>query len=671
METTVEPQAQRRLTLVVWGALTWGLILGGRLVQLQMVEYKDIRQVALRQQEHTVEVQAARGTIYSGGEGGGPLALSIPIHRVAINPLRVATGGEAFVASILQRFLGVDSVEVLEGIAQARKAKRGYMVVAEDATLDQIARLKRSKLDIFTFEDTYRREYPKGRFASHVLGWVNFDGHGDAGAERGLEEELRGVPGRMRMLHDSRNRDYHGEVLNEEKPEPGVNIWLTIDEAIQHTAEKALREAIEKERVPSGSIVVLDPKTGDILAMASYPAFDPRERVKDEMDMLNRMNLTIAAPFEPGSVFKAVTIAAALETTRLRPESIINCGNGLIRFPGRVIKDHDPYSALSMTGVLANSSNVGAINIGLTVGNPKMHQYMHALGFGSKTGISLPGESAGVVHPLKDWGATSMGSVAMGHEMLATPLQLAQAFGIIANNGILIQPRLVLARQRGNEPRELAPVADGERRLKPQTAIELRRMLEQVILDGTGKTARLKGYTAGGKTGTAQMVDVKTGKYIHRYNSSFVGFAPLANPSVVVSVTINGSYKYGGESAAPVFREVALAALRTRGVPKDLPEEAVPLVKPEMEPEPKRDGPAVKLQYAKAEAPVAEPAEPEIVSGIRVPDFSGMTMRAVIEKSAAEGWRIDPVGRGIARGQQPAPGSVVSAAARIRVTFRQ
>ena len=670
METMVEPQAQRRLTLVAWLGVIWGVVLGARLIQLHVFEHDNLLLVAKNQQEHVVDVPAARGAIFSGGEGAGPLAISVPVRRVAINPLRVPEGGEGFVTAVLEQLLGLDAAKLTNEILEARKVRNGYLVIREDATAEEITRLRRSKLDIFTFEDTYRREYPKGTLASHVIGWVNRDGHGDAGIERGLESDLAGVPGRMHMIRDSRNRDYYGEVMNEERPEPGYNITLTIDEAIQYAAEKALKDAVEKEGAPSGTVVVLNPKTGDILAMASYPSFDPRVKPQNENEMLERLNLTIAAPFEPGSVFKAITVAAALETTNIRPTTIINCGNGLIRLPGRVVHDHDPYSALAVTEVIAKSSNIGAINIGLRVGNHRMYDYMEKFGFGEKIGISLPSESAGKIHPVRDWTAASMGSVAMGHELMATPLQLAQAFGIIANNGALVKPRIVKARQRPGSPqKEIIQPAAPEQRIKPETSIELRRMLEQVVLAGTGKGAALKkGYTVAGKTGTAQMVDARTGKYLHRYNASFVGFAPVANPAVVVSVTINGSYKYGGVTAAPVFREVAAAALRTLGVPKDLVEEEEP-AKLEAAP---AALPVVPAQLAEAKpAPPADPAEPELVSGPRVPNFQGLTMRAVLAKSMAEGWKVEPVGRGIARVQDPPPGTVVASEKRVRVVFGQ
>ncbi|MBM3786387.1 MAG: hypothetical protein FJW30_18665 [Acidobacteria bacterium] len=664
METTVEPRAQKRLAVVAWLTLIWGGILVARLIQFQVVEHDALKAQAQRQQEHVVEIQAPRGAILSGGEGGGPLALSVPVRRIIMNPLRIPEGAEPFAVEMLHQLLGSDAAALTGAIAEARKNRRGYLLVSEDATEEQIKRLRSSKLDIFTFERGHKREYPKGKLAAHLIGWVNFEGRGDAGLERALQDELQGVAGRMRMMKDARGRDYDGEVINEEKPEPGVSVTITIDEAIQHAAEDALRRAVEKERVPSGTVVVLNPKTGDILAMASYPVFDPRDKVHSEADMMRRVNLAVAGAFEPGSVSKAVTAAAALETTRYRPESTVLCGNGLIRLAGRVIHDHDPYSALSMTMVLAKSSNIGAINLGLAAGNDNMYEYLGRFGIGERVGLGLPGESPGVVYPVREWTPSSMGSVAMGHEFMATPMHLAQAFAIIANNGALVRPRIVKARQRPGGEKQWIPLAPPEQRIKPETAIDLRRMLEQTVLAGTGKGARVKGYTVGGKTGTAQIPDPNTGKYLHRYNSSFVGFAPVADPAIVVSVTLNGSYKYGGENSAPVFAEVAAAALRTLGVKKDLPDEDQP-AKPESA-EPPAQAP---LQVAETK-PEPMPETP-IANGQRVPDFSGMTLRRVMEKSMSEGWNVQPVGQGLARAQEPPAGTLVPPAHRIRVVFRR
>jgi cell division protein FtsI (penicillin-binding protein 3) len=586
-----------------------------------------------------------------------------------LNPLRIRAGAEEFAAQAVASMLGLDGRELLRSILEGKRDRKGYLIVKEDVTQDEISRLRRSGLDVFTFERAYRREYPKGNLAAHTLGWVNKDGFGDAGLEMALEEELRGVSGRLRTLRDSRNRDYQAEVVGEEAPEAGSDIYLTIDETIQYAAENALLEAIRNTRVPSGTVVVVRPKTGDVLAMASYPLFDAKQKVKDEYDLLLRLNLTVAAPYEVGSVAKVVTAAAALETTNLRPESVISCGNGAITLFGRVIHDHHKYSALTMTDVLAKSSNVGAVNIGLAVGNSTMYNYLRKFGFAERTGLPLPSESAGSLRKPKDWEATSMGSIAMGHEYTSTPVQWAQAFSIIANNGALTPLRLVKARRRPGHAIEHLEPGKRDQRIRPETAITLRRMLEQVVLNGTGKAARLAGYTSGGKTGTAQMVDPKTGKYISRYNASFVGFAPVSDPEIVVAVTLNGSYQYGGEIAAPVFQKVATVALRTLGIRKDLPETA-----------PAPEDPAVKAEPAmlRAENRTAEPPEEAAMAapiddgwtGPRMPDFRSMTKRRVLEKAAAEGWRVEAVGRGIAREQMPPAGAPLTGGRIVRIVFK-
>src|SRR5260370_6364197 len=281
--------------------------------------------------------------------------------------------------------------------------------------------------------------------------------------------------------------------------------------------------------------------------------------------MRGRENRAGNALFEPGSVFKVITLTAALETSRIRPETWVNCGNGIFKMPGRVIHDHNSYSGLSMEDVLARSSNIGAINIGLQVGQGYMFDYMHRFGFGAKTGIPLPGESSGILRPLKRWQKTSLSSVAMGHEVGVTALQLAQACSVIANGGLLVKPRLAMDQ----------PIAQPVRVLKPETAITMRRMMEGVVIKTYGtahKYARIPGYTSAGKTGTAQIFDNRTHQYTHYYNASFMGFAPVTNPAIVVVVTVNGTQGlsgYGGPTSAPPVRDVGAAGPRMRGVPKD------------------------------------------------------------------------------------------------------
>src|SRR5258708_24204693 len=390
-----------------------------------------------------------------------------------------------------------------------------------------------------------------------------------------FDDELSGRPGLAKVYNDVRQNAYDSVVSR--PPEPGTNLTLTLDPNLQYEAEKALAVAISKSSAKTGSIVLLNPYNGDILAMANYPAYDPNGSVAGVREVEgSRSNLAVAAPFEPGSVFKVITLAAALETTNLTPDTIINCGNGTINLFGRIIHDHNRYSSLSMADVLANSSNIGAIQIGLKVGEQKLYEYVRRFGFGRKTGIELPGESAGMLRRLSQWEATSIGSVAMGHEVGGTSIQLALAGAVVANGGMRVKPRLILARQKPGAAEERIAAEKPERVIQPEPDIKMRQMMEGVVLHGTGKQAILRGYTSGGKTGSAQIYDFKAKAYTHHYNASFLGFAPVSNPQIVIAVTLvgtsGGSAGYGGPLAAPGFRAGATSALPMPGVSKDLPD---------------------------------------------------------------------------------------------------
>src|SRR5260370_41476964 len=321
-----------------------------------------------------------------------------------------------------------------------------------------------------------QRYDPNKSLGVHVIGSVDFEGKGNGGVEQSMNDALKGHAGQLHVTSDVQKRGFDSQVASE--PQAGRDIKLTIDSRIQYVGERELKKIVEEHHAKSGSFVAMDPKTGDVIALANYPSFDPNEPAKPE-ETSARENLAVAAPFEPGSVFKVITLAAALETTHLRPESVIPCGNGSITLFGRTIHDHGRYWSLSMEDVLARSSNIGAINIGLRVGPANMYEYVRRFGFGKKTGIPLPGESGGMLRPLRRWEKSSIGSVAMGHELGVTALRLAQACSIIANGGFLGKPRLTLE----------TPLAQPVRVLKPDTAITMRRTTESVVLEpyGTGQ----------------------------------------------------------------------------------------------------------------------------------------------------------------------------------------
>ena len=488
----------------------------------------------------------------------------------------------------------------------------------------------------------------------------------------------------MRMISDVKQRGFDSQIFTE--PQPGKNLTLTIDERIQFVAEKALGEAVVANDCKTGSLVVMDPNTGEILALANYPTFDPNQPLKPDESLADRNNLAVSVPFEPGSVFKVITLSAALETTNLRPKSVVSCGNGILRLAGRVIHDHNSYSALSVEDVLAHSSNIGAINIGLRVGQEKLLEYVKRFGFGRETGLPLPAESSGVVRPLSQWQASSIGSVAMGHEISTTTVQLGQACSVIANGGRLIKPRLIKSRQRPGQTQEPEPADHGTQALQPETVMAMRRMMESVVLRGTGKNARLDRYSSAGKTGSAQIFDLQTHQYTHKYNASFMGFTPVTNPAIVVVVTLNGAAKYGGAVAAPVFKEVATAALRFMDVPKDIPEgltveeqadtpvddlaiadlgASTPVLAESAQ---SQRGSLKPVAMAMAQGPAFGPPTAAVM-GPRVPDFAGKTLRTVLEESSRSGVPVEYSGSGLARAQSPAPGAILPPGERVRIQF--
>ena len=677
MEPLSSDRAASRLNWLLWIALLWATVILGRLLQLQIASHGELRRLADAQHLHNLEVRAPRGAIFD--RNGLPLAMSLPVDSVAVDPRQIKD--PAVAAGILSGVLALEEAALLERLRSAASGptRRGFLWIKRKISREESERLRSLRLDWVEFRQESQRYYPKGNLAAHILGGVDHEERGNAGIEMALEDELQGLPGTVRMLTDVKQRGYNSEVFV--KPQPGRNLTLTLHEGIQYVAERELKAAVEDNQCLTGSIVVMDPRTGDVLALANYPTYDPNEPVQPgDQAKQARFNQAASVPFEPGSVFKVITVSAALETTTLTPDSIIPCGNGKINLFGRLIRDHNSYSSLSMADVLANSSNIGAIQIGLRVGDARMYEYVKRFGFGKSTGLPVPAESGGMVRRVSEWEPSSIGSVAMGHEVSTTTLQLARACSVIANGGLLVRPRLILSHRKPGGKAEAEPTEEPKRILKPETAIKVRQMMEGVVLHGTGKKAHLDGYTAGGKTGSAQIFDLEKKVYTHRYNASFMGFAPVANPSVVVVVTLNGASKYGGAVAAPVFREVASTALRLLDVPKDLPEGVSPdstgpsniddLAIADLSSPPPAP-PATVPAAAGGALPAVFPAGPANVQivGPTVPDFKGKTMRAVMEESAALGLPVDVQGSGLARAQAPPAGTLLAIGERVRVQF--
>jgi cell division protein FtsI (penicillin-binding protein 3) len=701
-----ETQSTRRLRWLLWTILLWVGAIFARLTMLQVFRHDDLLRQAQQQQQKMQEIQSVRGTIFD--RTGQPLAKTLPAESICVNPLKIPDPEVA--AEILSRVLDLDSKVLYTRITQAKARKNGFLWIKRKVSAEEAARARSLPFEWLEFRSEMRRFYPHGQLAAHVLGSTGIVDpdetleHGNAGIEMSFDDELSGRPGLARVYQDVRQNAYDSVISRQ--PEPGTNLTLTIDPNLQYDAERTLEAAAIKSGAKSGTVVALNPYTGDILAMASYPSYDPNstQGSKDGTGTREvegaRSNLAVTTPFEPGSVFKVITLSAALETTNLTPETMINCGNGTINLFGRIIHDHNSFSSLSMADVLAHSSNIGAINIGLKVGDKKLYEYVRKFGFGRKTGIELPGESAGMLRRLSQWEPSSIGSVAMGHEVGATSIQLALAGAVIANGGMRVTPRLILARQKPGGPIEHTVAEKPERIIQPETAIKMRQMMEGVVLRGTGKgLANLRGYTSGGKTGSAQIYDFKAKAYTHHYNASFVGFAPVSNPQIVIAVTLigtsGGSAGYGGPVAAPVFRQVATSGLRMLDVPKDLPETNTRIAaadKPDNNdlaiaglskaaPLDLSDFASSGRVSEHSPAPVGRPqpassVPPPPVSrasasalGPKIPDLRGLTLRAVLEESAATGLPVEVQGEGMARAQDPPPGGVLAPGTRIRVQF--
>jgi cell division protein FtsI (penicillin-binding protein 3) len=658
----------------------WVALMLFRLFQLQVLQHDKYLSLARRQQERLELVPPIRGTIYD--VNGTMLATNKFSKTAIVNPSRIPD--KAMAAGLLGDNLHIPADALQTALEEtANSSHPGFLVVSTNVSTEEADALAGLNLEWLELRDGTTRWYPNHQLAAHVIGNVNFDGTGVAGVEKRLNRELTGEPGLIRVVHDVHGQAY--EQAQERAPQNGKNITLTIDLRLQDVAEEAIKDAVVKNHAEHGSLVAMDPYTGEVKALANYPTYDPDGRLLPGQPATGRENLAVVAPFEPGSVFKVITLSAALQTTTLTPLSVINCGNGSIRIGSRVIKDHRSYSSLAMQDVLAFSSNVGAIRIGMEVGNENLYQYIRRFGFGQRTGIELPAEAPGLVRPLKRWQQGSIGSVAMGHEISVTSVQLAQAGSVIANGGFRVAPHVVQSKQMPGGPKEIVKPAERVQVLEPANVVTMRQMMERVVVypGGTGRRAKVIGYTTAGKTGTAQIFDFQHHVYTHKYNASFMGFVPVVNPRIVIAVTVTGTtgeVGYGGVASAPAFQKVAEVAMRLIGVPRDLPDEV-------KQPEPKdrsqsddndlalaslSDPPTEedwKAGLGDAEGAISETAR--TYKGPVAPKLTGMTELEVVQFSAQKGLPVEVTGHGLAVDQQPAPGAPLPPGERIRVKFRR
>ena len=563
MASNSTPGKNSRLHILGAVLVLWCVAICGRLVFLQIFSYGRFVKQAGHQQQRAIPLAAKRGVIYD--RAGHELAMSVLVDSAFAVPTEVKDLPTA--VSLITRITGDDYNVVLADC----RAHRTFCWVARKASDETIQRINSLKLQGIHFQKEPKRFYPARDLAAQVLGSVGMEDSGQSGIEHEFDDQLRGRPGKMFISVDAR-RQWFADV--ETQPDPGDNLVLTVDKNIQYIAEKELDQAIHDTQAIAGTVIVENPHTGEILALANRPTFNPNLRKQITPGALT--NRAVSYVYEPGSTFKLVTISAALEEKVTNPDEVFDCQMGAIVYNGMRIRDSKPHGLLPVWGVLAESSDVGAIKIALRLGEDRFYKYIRAYGFGQQTGIELPGETRGLTKPVSRWSKVSIAAISMGQEIGISPMQLAGLISTFANDGVWVAPRIVAGTvQPKGTPQTVAfhPGAS-HRVISSFTAAEMRSMMQKVVLEGTGRKAILEGYTSAGKTGTAQKVDPATGVYSKtKYIGSFAGFAPVNNPQIVVAVILDSAVglHQGGQISAPVFRRISQQVLEYLHVPHDMP----------------------------------------------------------------------------------------------------
>jgi cell division protein FtsI (penicillin-binding protein 3) len=690
----MEQRSPRLRWLVVWVvAVVWMVAVLARLSYLQLFCYSEYFAKAQHQQQRIFEISPMRGVIYD--RKGRELAVSIPMDSVFADPTDIKD--PEMVARLLSRVLDVPAEDLETKINDSSKPVR----LAKKLSPETVERIDEMNLKGVFFEKENRRVYPEHDLLAHVLGWVDTDEKGMGGIEHELDKQIRGRPGRVMLMADGKRRFYD---RRESAADPGASVVLTIDETIQYIAEKELARAMEESHSHSGTVVIQDPSTGALLAVANNPVFDSNDAGKFSDD--TRMNRAVTAAYEPGSTFKVITMTGAIENHVTNPDLLVDCQMGSILVAGRLIHDWHPFGVLSVRDVLAHSSDVGSIKIALSMGAPRFYDTMRRFGIGQLTGIELPGENRGLLRPLENWTASSIGSVAIGQEVSVTPVQIVSAISAIANGGTLYRPHVV-QEIRSDAPVSLPARAEPQEVTDAQTAATVRGMMETVVLSGTGTPAQLNGYTAAGKSGTAQKIDTNTGRYSpNQYVASFVGFAPVNEPAVTILVVLDSpeGAHHGGEVGGPVFKRIAEQVLAYLDVAHDVPMRSPASTETAKNGQPTPSPGSDKFRAdanqlaAKHEAANQEnvarfrdvvakkdQAESRVASqeanggaptiafseedAVEVPDFSGQSVRGVTEACSRLGLIPSLLGSGVALEQSPEPGTRVMRGSTVTVRF--
>ncbi|HEX8171093.1 MAG TPA: penicillin-binding transpeptidase domain-containing protein [Thermoanaerobaculia bacterium] len=629
------PLSQRRLLQIFALLAAWAVVVIARLAQVQLVRHEHYVVRAQRQQERTLALNPVRGSILDAR--GRVLAESVAAESIYADPQAVGDRRAAARKLASVPGLGLTAREIEAKL----RGDGSFAWIARQLPLEVTAEVRRLNLPGIYFLEAHRRSYPRGVLGANVIGYTGLDGEGLAGIEHSFDGYARGTPGKVTLLKDARKGMYlvGGDGAN--RPRDGHHIVLTIDSVVQFIAERALQKAVERYHAAGASAIVMDPNSGEILAMVSLPTFDPNHFA--DAPRIAWRNRNVQDLYEPGSTFKIVTASAGLEERIVTPSQILDCGNGAITVANVTIHEHDGhrYGLLSFEDVIVNSSNVGTVRVGLALGQQRFYDWIRRFGFGQRTGIPLPGESSGLLRGTDRWTAVSTASIAIGQEIGVTPLQIVRAVSAVATGGTLVEPRIVqrVVDDAGKvvyEPPRHAP----QRVMSEKTAAVLNEILKNVVARGTGEKAALAEHVVAGKTGTAQKAG-RGGYSPDRFVGSFAGYVPADRPRVAILVVVDeprGEY-YGGAVAAPVFREIAEGTLRYLGVPPSIPSRSIELHPP--------------LLAAFSQRPAAAGATPG------VPDVRGLDARAAIARAVASGLTVRAIGSGVVSSQNPQPGGAL------------
>lgn len=624
----------------------WSGVIVYRLVDLQILQKNSMRE-AISDQHRSIEtIEAARGQILD--RNGRVLALTRTEPYVFADPQKISNPKE--VAASLAKILGKNKKWQREKVKGLSKKKSRYHVISWSITEKQQAAIEALKITGLHLRDRELRDYPQGWSASHLVGFINRDGSAREGLENFYHQKLEGKPGRREVMRDGRRKRNGLNATILEKPEMGANLHLTMDVNIQFFVENALRRGLKRFRAENITAIVMDPRDGAILAMANVPDFNPNQFSK--FGAFQRKNRGVVDVYEPASAFKIVTVAAALDLGLLKLNESFECENGGIQVYNTYIRDHKPFDRLNVREILWFSSNVGAIKIAHRIPPQQFHRYIKKFGFGVKTGIDLPAEAQGIVHPHSEWTRVSSSFLAMGHELASTPLQMLTAASAVANNGLLVKPYIcekIVAPDGTSE--DLRPQIPPARVIRKETADKMRYALLGVVEEGTAKKAQVEGVRIFGKTGTAQRLQGRNYSK-DNFNASFVGFFPAEEPAYGIIVVVHrplGDLQHGGDVAAPIFGEIA--------------EQIVAYDQAH------RPSQVLSMKTKTPNWPSKTPTDVE--GSTRMPDLRGLRLRNLLYQCSQIGIKPHFEGMGKVVHQWPAPGEPIPQNRTCKITLSE